>query len=353
MPPRKRLRKKTSRSSTGVSEWIKAFLIALGILIIIRFFFIDLVSFSDSSMEKSLYAGDILVIKKSNYGARMPLCLLPASWFPSSDSLPKPMQLPYMRTPALSFPDYNHLVLINTPTAHHLPITGRSRTIKRIAGLPGDVFQIKNSEVLINGNVLINPGSAQWNHEVIFKRGVDVNKFFESYPVSEGTRVKNTGKYILPFTQKEAETLKSLAEISSIVKIKPKTDFSSPFGHISSKWDADNLGPMTIPYKGYSIELTPENLDLYFYHLIYHEMCNVEVRNDSVFINNHGLTHYQFTHDYYFFLGDNRHNTSDSRYWGLVPETHIIGKVSSVFISIDKNAGILNKIRWRRIFKTL
>ncbi|TVQ14152.1 MAG: signal peptidase I [Bacteroidetes bacterium] len=353
-----RKKKKAPYLQPGIREWLKAFLIAFFILIILRFFVFDFKSLSDSSMEKSLLQGDILLINKYNYGTRMPMRIIPQSWvnrFFSTDSLPPVRHLPYWRLPGNQPPDYNDMVYLNIPAPHTIAIDKRTRTIKRIVALPGDVLQMKDAVLFINGKPHDNPPELQFNYLIEFRRNDDVEAFFERYTVKEGTRVKGRNQFVFPFTVKMADSIAAAGDVRRIQKFASATedDFFSPFGAGARNWTQDNFGPLTIPYREYSVLLNTRTLDEWRYLLIYHERVDIEVKNDSVFVDGKYAESYTFAYDYYFLLGDNRHNTSDSRLWGLVPESHIIGRASSVFLSFDKNAGLLNKFRWKRFFRSL
>jgi signal peptidase I len=357
-PVSKSRKKKQIKVSPKVSEWIKAFLIALVLLILLRFFVFDFFSFTDSSMEKTILPGDILIINKYNYGARMPMRILPQSWvklFYTTDSLAPTRQFPYWRFPGSENPDYNQMILMNIPAPHVLPIDQRTRTVKRMVALPGDIFEIKKTDIIINGEKVENPPTAQWNYTVDIRRNTEIESFLKKYHIKEGTRTRGNNRFVFPFTPIMADSISRLDEVRRVDKLIPSkdNDFKNPFGIRAQQWTPDNFGPLVIPYKGYTIELTAENTDIYFYHLVYHEGLDITLRNDSAFIDEEFAKTYAFRNDYYFLMGDNRHNTTDSRLWGMVPENHIIGQAKSIFLSFDKDAGFFNKIRWRRILKSL
>ncbi len=351
-------KKKTPLLLPGIREWLKAFLIAFFILVLLRFFVFDLKSLSDNSMEKTLLQGDILLVNKYNYGTRMPMRILPQRWvnrFFSTDSLPPVKHLPYWRLPGNQPPDYNDMAYLNIPAPHPAAIDQRTRTVKRIVGLPGDILEMRDAVLYINGKPHDNPSELMFHYLIEIGRNDNIEDFLDRFGIQEGTRHKQSNQFVFPMTVKMADSIATTGDVRRIQRF-PATvekDFESPFGKRALQWTQDNFGPITLPYKGYSVSLTTRNLDEWLYPLIYHERVNVDMRNDSVFIDGKFTRDYIFTYDYYFLLGDNRHNTSDSRLWGMVPETHMIGRATSVFLSFDKNAGLINKFRWSRFFRTL
>ncbi len=350
--------KKTPLFLPGAGEWLRAFLIALGILVFLRFFVFDLKSISDNSMGKTLLQGDILLVNKYNYGTRMPMRILPQGWvnrFFSTDSLPPVRHLPYLRLPGNQPPDYNDMVYLNIPAPHHKAIDKRTRTVKRIVGLPGDILELRNASLFVNGRAHGNPPALMFHYLIEPGRNHNMEDFLQRYGIQEGARLKQSNQFVFSLTEKMADSIAASGDVRKIQRFDggAEKEFVSPFGKRAMQWTQDNFGPVTIPYRGYSVALSSKNIDEWFYHLIYHERVNVEIKNDSVWIDGKFASDYIFVNDYYFFLGDNRHNTSDSRLWGLVPETHIIGRATWVFLSFDKNAGIMNKFRWSRFFKSL
>ena len=117
--------------------------------------------------------------------------------------------------------------------------------------------------------------------------------------------------------------------------------------------DRDNYGPISVPQKGDKINLTPQNIKLYEDIISNYENNLLEIRNDIIYINNKEVTEYEFKQNYYWMMGDNRHNSADSRFWGFVPEDHIVGKALFIWMSWDKNAKGIKKVRWKRLFKSV
>ena len=336
-------------------EWFRAILIAVLIIILFRFFIFDLVSLSGSSMEGSLLSGDIIVAKKYNYGTRLPLRILPQNWvnlFFSTDTLPPVRHLPYLRLPGNRKIQYNDIILFNTPAFHQIPIDKRTPRAKRIAALPGDTISISKSFVYVNGNQQKVPEIIQFNYWVDTRRDIIDDDFLRQYGINEISKMRGQNRFLFSLIPEMADSIKKLPGILRVQKSKQAliTTNDNPFGKKNRSWTADDFGPVIIPRKGMTIQLNPENLDLYFQSILYHERQMISMRNDSVFINGRLTNDYTFRMNYYFVIGDNRHNTSDSRTWGLVPENHVIGRVSGVFLSFDKNKGLFGRLRWNRIF---
>jgi len=339
-------------------EWLKAFIIAIGLLIILRWFVFDLKTISDSSMEKAILAGDVAWVNKYQYGARMPMRILPKKWvdlFFSTDTLAPVKQLPYWRFPGYTRPEINDIILVNLPAYHQTAIDQRTRIAKRVAAQPGDEIIIKNGDIWVNNSEIPTPQTLQWSYETVLKNDVVAEEFLETFSIKEGSRTRGRNRFILPFTEEAADSLAKNPHVRRISRFFPEKekDFVYPFGEKAQNWSPDNYGPIKLPFKGMEIAMNPESYDFYRYHILYHERQAITMRNDSVFLKGNYIETYTFKNDYYFMMGENRHNTSDSRLWGLVPANHIIGKITGVFLSFDKEAGLLHKIRWKRCFSSM
>jgi signal peptidase I len=357
MPVKRRRRKKpVIRLKPLWKEWLKAVLIAVVTIILFRFFVFDLVSLSGSSMEGSLLPGDIVVVKKYNYGTRLPLRVVPQSWvnlFFSTDTLPPVRHLPYLRFPGNRKIQNNDLIFFNTPAFHQTPIDKRTPRVKRIAALPGDTLVIRNSKIYLNGKPQNPPANIQFNYWVDTRRDIIDDDFLKKFGINEISKMRGRNRFLFSLSPGMADSIKKFPGILRVQKSQQDllTTPDFPFGKKAELWTADEFGPVIVPGKGLTIHLDSINLDKYFQPMLYHERKNISVRNDSVFINGKHVYEYTFRMNYFFVLGDNRHNTSDSRNWGFVPENHLIGRVSGVFLSFDKNEGLIGRLRWNRIFK--
>ncbi|MBW6480191.1 MAG: signal peptidase I [Bacteroidales bacterium] len=352
---RRRKRKQVFRLKPHWKEWLKAVLIAVLTIILFRFFVFDLVSLSGSSMEGSLLSGDIMVVKKYNFGTRLPLRIVPQNWvnlFFSTDTLPPVKQFPYLRLPGNRKIQHYDLIFFNTPAFHQTPIDERTPRAKRVAALPGDTLVIRNSKIYINGKPQTPPENIQFNYWVDTRRDIIDDDFLKEFGINEITKMRGHNRFSFPLSPEMVDSVKKFPGILRVRKDQPELITpDNPFGKQADLWTSDEFGPVVIPRKGMTIHLDSANLDLYFQPILYHERQNIRVSNDSVFINGKFMNEYTFRMNYFFVLGDNRHNTSDSRNWGLVPENHIIGRVSGIFLSFDKNDGLIGRLRWNRIFK--
>ncbi len=257
------------------------------------------------------------------------------------------------------------------------PVDRRENYVKRCIGMPGDTLQIKDTRVYINGTPLQNPEDLQLNYfvqttgpyipETIF-RELGISKedqilMTDDYSYEEGlsemgfhqrdTQGRLAPVYHLPLTQKMYEQLSGNKKLISRILLEPETLSGQMYPlNLYTGWTRDNYGPIWIPSKGATISLTEENLPLYERCIRAYEGNQLEQRPDGIYINGEKCDQYTFQMDYYWMMGDNRHNSADSRYWGFVPEDHIVGKPIVVWLSIDKDRDWFDgHIRWNRLFK--
>ena len=229
------------------------------------------------------------------------------------------------------------------------PIDRRDNYVKRCVATPGDLFEIRKNQIYINGEPSPNHEHLQHNY-IITTDGTQLNaRFFEKLGVAEADRWSSGHHYSIPLTEKMFEEIKTLPIIKSI---RVEEDFSHVFPYSRHfQWTRDNYGPVTIPKSGATVDLTVENILLYERIITAYENNSLEVRDSTIFINGHPADKYTFTKDYYFMMGDNRHKSADSRYWGFVPEDHIVGRPILVWLSLDTDKKFPANIRWKRFFK--
>ena len=253
------------------------------------------------------------------------------------------------------------------------PTDRRENYVKRCVGLPGDVLQIKNHIVYLNGKANKEPDNVQYKYDVLFNDGVILDNDFlkengitcedlglsradQAYFKSEGqiqlTQQFRNNRVVMPLTKKTAQLLKSRKDLVQAIapEVDNRTDEIYPKNMVKS-WTRDNYGPVWIPKKGESIKLSLDNLPVYERPIKVYEHNDLEVRDGKIFINGEQTDSYTFKMDYYWMMGDNRHNSADSRYWGFVPEDHIVGKPIFIWWSSDPDRGLFSGgIRWSRLF---
>ncbi|MFA6870930.1 MAG: S26 family signal peptidase [Bacteroidaceae bacterium] len=230
------------------------------------------------------------------------------------------------------------------------PVDRRENYVKRCVGLPGDTLQSKNHILYINGVAQKEPENVQYNYNVYPTEKPITSDFLEELGISKDDRHNP-----IPLTHAAYEQLKSRKDlVKDLVLVPPHS--SSPtemYPHnLVTHWDRDNFGPLWIPQRGATLSLTMENIALYERPIRVYEGNELIIRDGKFYINGKETNQYTFKMDYYWMMGDNRHNSLDSRYWGFVPEDHVVGKPIVVWLSLDKDKGWFSgKIRWNRFFK--
>ena len=373
----KHLPERSIKPKTEAGETVSSILFAVVVATIIHTYFIQPFTIPSSSLEKTLLVGDFLFVSKVNYGARLPETAIalpmvhdtiPVAKVKSYSKFP---QIPYMRIPGFEKPDHNDIMVFNWPTdtvyqffdrsgrRADKPMDKKSNYVKRTVGLPGDNLEVKDGIVYIN-NQILNLGDrakVQYAHKVTTNgTPLDINYLFKDLHVTDGVQQISTDTYIInALTLEGAEQLKQLSSIVDVTRINDQSADSRIFPH-TKPWSADNLGPIHIPAKGEVVQLNNESLPFYKAIITDYEHNKLEVKNGAIFINDQPATSYTIQQDYYFMMGDNRHNSEDSRYWGFVPEDHIVGKPVFIWMSMDPNVPmgkLFDKIRWERLFTTV
>lgn len=257
------------------------------------------------------------------------------------------------------------------------PVDKRENYVKRCVGLPGDSLSIRNNQVYINGKAAQNPKNMQLNYfvetetpftETMFRNwGVsrdDYMPYGQPCTVTDpetlsflGFQPNANGAYNLvyrfPMTEAMVAQVKKLPSVKKVI-VEPEIIGGTMYYPVDydNGWTRDNYGPIWIPKRGATIELTPENLALYRRCIKNYEHNELEEKDGVVYINGEKATTYTFQYDYYWMMGDNRHNSADSRSWGFVPEDHIVGKPIMIWLSLDKDRSLIDGgIRWNRLFR--
>lgn len=355
------LLKKSNTKKSKSREWIDAILFAVIAATIIRTFLMEAFTIPTSSMEKTLLIGDFLFVSKVSYGPRVPNTPLSFPFahhtLPLTDSVKSYLEwikLPYMRLPGLGKIKNNDVVVFNYPMEDFRPVDKQENYIKRCVGIAGDILQVKDGVLWINNVPLEKPEKMQHKYHVKTD-GSDFNtKRLEEMNITEGSKISNQGDFELTLTPENAEKIKEFANVSSITKEVAKAERYSGYlfpDDTTNKWSVDNYGPIVIPKKDIAMKLNLANIAIYKRVIEVYEHNTVEIKDSGIYINSQKADSYTFKMDYYWMMGDNRHNSADSRFWGFVPEDHIVGKAVFVWLSLSNTANsIFNKIRFNRMF---
>ncbi|MGF1638160.1 MAG: signal peptidase I [Cyclobacteriaceae bacterium] len=342
---------------SAVREWVDAIVFAVIAATIIRWLFLEAFTIPTPSMEKSLLVGDFLFVSKISYGARTPKTPLQVPlthqkiWGTDAKSYLTWIQLPQYRLPGLSKVKQNDVVVFNYPPEHQHPVDLKTNYIKRCVGMPGDVFEIKDMLPHVNGKAIENHPKTEYKYFLKTNQTINDRTFFKLDITDFGT---TRDGYIVHTTPENAEKLKAMSFVQDISHDKLPAGKANPRVYPQSslfKWNEDNYGPLTIPAEEMTVEMTPENLALYRDVIEnYENNKEVVIEDDKLYIDGQHITNYTFKQNYYFMMGDNRHNSEDSRFWGFVPEDHVVGKALFIWLSLDKNESFFSKVRWRRFF---
>lgn len=383
------LEAKNPYSKSVAREWTEAIVFAVFAATFIRMFFIEPYVIPTSSMEGSLNVGDFLFVSKLHYGSRAPMTV---AQFPlihntipflgNESYLHKP-NIGYHRLPKIEEVQRNIPIVFNYPEGdsvyvtatrnisyHDLkrmgalnqfkrqklrvrPIDKKDHYIKRCIALPGDKMEIKDRQVYINDAPQKRPTNLQYRYTVSSPTTPISNQQYDDLKInlSEINQQKESPSKIFHLNDEQVEKLRGMGATVTAYDMKPPFP-AYLFPHDPANfpgWTVDNYGPITVPAKGATITVTAKNIALYRRVIGVYEGNQLEIKNGRVFINGEQTTSYTFKQDYFWAMGDNRHNSEDSRVWGFVPEDHVVGKPLFIWFS-TKNGSIANGINWDRIF---
>ena len=389
----KRHKKSTTR------EWIDAAVFAIVAATIIRTFIFEAYTIPTGSMEKTLLVNDFLFVSKLSYGPRLPNTPLAIPFIhhtiPGTEarSYTELVRIPYRRWFAspvkrydvvvFNFPEgdtvinkeeyqsaepYYHVIrkfanldvskgreiVLTNPSKYPLvvrPVDKRENYIKRCMAVSGDSLQVINSVVYINGQPAFVPPYSQMEYTVVTSgQQLDPDVMKDEYDLDTQTEVSQMSTpntYTMLLTEDARQKLlKNKIAVSITPNLDDGTFLIYPRDNVH-KWTIDNFGPIWIPKKGATITLTPENYSVYERPIRVYENNQLEMRDGKFYINGKEQNQYTFQMDYYWMMGDNRHQSQDSRYWGFVPEDHVVGSAWMIWMSWDHG------IRWKRMFNII
>jgi signal peptidase I len=303
--------------------------------LLLHLFFFEVSRIHTPSMRGALIEGDYVLVNKLAYGARLPITPLSLP-FSGEPRFVDWIRLPYFRLPGYSEVKHNDVIVFNFPMEDALPVDEREEYIKRCIGLPGDTISIVNGNIFINGKAFREAASVQYSFSA--QAGPPPYDFNPADFNGDARINPVTGSLGFNISVKQADSLGKLTMFNRAgFDSGLSRNFQSPsynpkiFPNNSAfRWNADQFGRLYIPQAGATIPLTKENLILYHRIIEVYEGNTLETKNGSVLLNGKIVTAYTFRMNYYFVLGDNRDKSIDSRYWGFLPEDHIIGKASSI-----------------------
>jgi signal peptidase I len=389
---------------TPLREWIDAGVFAVVAAMLIRTFIFEAYTIPTGSMEKTLLINDFLFVSKFSYGPRIPNTPLAVPFFhhtlPVFDtkSYVEWIRIPYVRwfpspikrndVVVFNFPagdtvinkdeyqslrpyydvarnlgngniDLGRKLIMDDPDDYPLiirPVDKQENYIKRCVGLPGDSIRFRDDIVYINSVRMDPPADAQLHYIAITNgQNLDPDVMRDQYNLDNdkgdysliGNPAENKFSMLLTFDAKD-----KMIKAGLIKKIDLDYSYNYGGGDVMPydslhKWNRDNFGPVWIPYKGATITLTKENYAMYERAIRTYEHNKLEMRGDQIYVNDQPANHYTFQMNYYWMTGDNRQDSQDSRYWGFVPEDHVVGQASLIWMSWDKG------IRWRRLFNRI
>jgi signal peptidase I len=406
--------KRRDGNNSTLVEWIDALIFAVIAVSLINIFLFQNYRIPTPSMEKSLLVGDHLFVSKLAYGPRMPNTPIAFPFTQHTLPIVKGRSWsnlilwPYKRLAGCGKVKNNDPIVFNFPagdtvvvedqttsyyeivrldatemqarenygnshpkpvsyyipaarkdirsrfTVIYRPVDRRDNYVKRCIGIPGDTIYITKGDLYVNGK-LVTENKTQQTSYLVSTNGNPINpRTFEKLKISKSDQAWSSGpNYLLYLTKEKAAALSKLPFVTGITPFLEAKGQYAP--HIFPanpvlKWNTDNFGPLWIPVRGATVKIDTSNICFYRRIIDVYEANDLKVDGSTIYINGKAADSYTFKMNYYFMMGDNRHNSADSRYWGFVPEDHVVGKPKFIWLSIDKEASGLKKFRLGRMF---
>lgn len=375
-------------------EWLGILLLAIMVSFSVKTLLVEAYKIPTPSMEETLLAGDFIFVSKLAYGPRLPQTPLAIPFFhnklPSGKkSYSERLRMPHKRLKGFSTVQRNDIIVFNFPEGDTMvvqypgqnyyslvrqygrdyilsefdiithPVDKRENYVKRCIGLPGDTLQIRNGEILINGEVKPKLPLQKFKYYVTTTGSPLPDSLLDSLKILKSTVTYNpvNSLHVLFLAQEHLESLKAYPTVRSIKQYsEPTLSFQNQeiFPHSNGyRWTGDNFGPVVVPLKGDTVEISARTLPLYRRIIEVYEHNDLREKDGEILINGKAVRFYVFNMDYYFVMGDNHHNSADSRYWGFVPEDHLLGKAVTVWFSIEPDKSVIDGLRKERIFRPI
>ena len=374
---------------TKSREWVDSLLFAIIAATLIRWATFEAYTIPSPSMEDSLLVGDYLFVSKLHYGPITPQTPLQVPLthqtvpILNTKSYSDAIQLPTYRFPGFSEIKRNDVVVFHVPHESQYPADLRTNYIKRCIAVAGDTLEIRKGQIFLNGEPGAIAGRPQTTYflqvkeaddevrQALHDQGVVDYRTPDGIPAPSSDQGGNIGYYIeCPASVADYFRQQSYVKSCDVVpalgqRLFPDVaDFHYVDGNpvqsiLSAKqrnWQLDDYGPLPVPKKGQTIALTPDNAGIYYKIVAqYEHNQNIgwDAKTGMILQDGKPLTSYLIKQNYYMMLGDNRHNSEDSRFWGFVPEDHIVGKAVLIWLSIDPYGSFWHKVRWERLFHTI
>ena len=372
-------------------EWLFILILALVCSLCIKIFLVETYKIPTPSMEETLLAGDYIFVSKLAYGPRLPETPLAIPFYhnklPSGrKSYSERLKMPYKRlqgfstvkrgdiivfnfpegdTMVVQYPGQNYYSLVRQYGREYIlsefdiithPVDRRENYIKRCIGLPGDTVRISGGEVEVNGTGNPVPPTKKFKYYVTTNGQPLPDELLDSLKILKSSVTYNpvNSLHVLFLTGENIELLRSHPMVRSVKRYaEPMLSFQNQeiFPHSNLyRWTGDNFGPLVVPARGDTLQVSMLNLPLYKRIIEVYENNELTIQGGDIYINDQLADKYIFKMDYYFVMGDNHHNSADSRYWGFVPEDHLLGKAVTVWFSIEPEKRFMEGLRKERIF---